>query len=133
MNQNNLQKQILVIEDEPDILLSLKAYLESEGYEVPTANNGEEALGYLKTHPMPHLILLDMKMPVMNGWEFSQEFLKEFDHKAPIVVMTAAADAEERAKEAHANGWLGKPFSLDEITAQIKKFTSSSWELSQQS
>ncbi|MFM8268696.1 MAG: response regulator transcription factor, partial [Pseudomonadota bacterium] len=91
MNQNHSHKQILVIEDEPDILFSLKAYLESEGYEVPTAQNGEEAMGYLKTHPMPNLILLDMKMPVMSGWEFSQEFSKAFDHKAPIVVMTAAA------------------------------------------
>lgn len=123
MNKTSRRNKILVIEDEADILFSLKTFLESEGYEVSTAENGEQGMEYLRTHPMPNLILLDMKMPVMSGWDFSRNFYKVFDHKAPIVVMTAAADAEERAKEARADGWLGKPFSLDEISAQIKKLT----------
>jgi len=124
MITKNTKKTILVIEDEADILFSLKTYLESEGYQVVTAENGEGGLNFLQKNPMPHLILLDMKMPVMNGWEFSEHYRKNFSQsfRAPVIVMTAAADAEARAREAQANGWLGKPFSLEEITAQLQKF-----------
>ncbi|NBX76150.1 MAG: response regulator [Proteobacteria bacterium] len=122
MNNPKTKKNLLVIEDEADILFSLKSYLESEGYEVATAENGKEGLTFLDEHPMPALILLDMKMPVMNGWEFSEAYRRKFSLRAPVIVMTAAADAEARAREAQANGWLGKPFSLDEINSQLQKF-----------
>jgi len=122
MNIHKPQKTLLVIEDEADILFSLKTYLESEGYHVVTAGNGKEGLTFLNMNPMPALVLLDMKMPVMNGWEFSNEYRKQFPLRAPLVVMTAAADAEARAREAQANGWLGKPFSLEEINNQLQKF-----------
>jgi len=115
-------KRILLIEDEPDILFSLKMFLESEGFEVSAAQNGEEGMRILKTQEMPQLILLDMKMPVMSGWDFCSEFINTFDHKAPLVVMTAAADAAERAKEAQATGWLGKPFTLDELVTKINQY-----------
>lgn len=121
MNPRTSHKTLLIIEDEPDILFSLQAFLESEGYHVLTAQNGEEAMQVLKTQLMPNLILLDMKMPVMSGWDFCRDFIKAFDHKAPLIVMTAAADAAERAKEAQASGWLGKPFSLEELSAKVKK------------
>ncbi|NBT59736.1 response regulator [bacterium] len=123
MNLSKDKKTILVVEDEYDILFSVKSFLESEGYEVFTAQNGQEAFELLKKKKMPHLILLDMKMPTMDGWEFSRRFYKAYDNKAPLIVMTAAANAEERAREAHANGWIGKPFTLEDVSDQIKKFT----------
>lgn len=117
------QKSILVIEDEVDILSSVSVFLQSDGYDVLEARNGQEGFTLLKENGMPHLILLDMKMPVMDGWEFSRDFFNNYDERAPLIVMTAAADAEERAREAHANGWIGKPFTLNDISTQIRKFT----------
>lgn len=113
-------KTILVLEDEQDILQTLSALLKSEGYKVETAQNGQEALDFLKKSPMPDLILLDMKMPVMNGWAFTDEFYRLYDHRAPLFVMTAAADAEVRAKEVKASNSIGKPFDIDELLNKIK-------------
>ena len=114
-------KRILVVEDDPTILDTLKIFLESEGYLVQIAENGFIALELLKNCKMPHLILLDMKMPVMNGWEFAAEFSAKYNHRAPIVVMTAASDAKQRASEITSSGWIGKPFDLDELLGVIKK------------
>ena len=118
---NTPQKRLLIIEDERDIRDTLKDFLESEGYDVDSADNGSTALVHLQTHPLPNLILLDMKMPVMNGWEFAAAFLEKYDHDCPIVVMTAAADAEKRAAEIHADGWVGKPFELDDLLGKIRQ------------
>ena len=115
-------KLILVIEDDPDIQSSIKFFLESEGYTTLSADNGFEAMKVLKTSDTPNLILLDMKMPIMNGWEFANEFYDKHDHMSPIVVMTAAADAELRAKDIHATGWLSKPFDLDVLLGKVKKY-----------
>ena len=117
-------KIIMLIEDDIDILYTLKDYLQSEGYIVLTAQNGFLAMELLAKSKMPNLILLDMKMPVMDGWEFAKVYLEKYGHQAPIVVMTAAADAEQRAKEISAIGWIEKPFDLDILLKEIKKFES---------
>jgi CheY-like chemotaxis protein len=116
-------KTILIVEDDKDILFTVSLFLESEGYTVQTAENGAIALELLKSSksPLPHLILLDMMMPVLNGWQFAAEFHKQFDDKSPIVVMTAAANAEQRAKDIGAKGWIGKPFLLEDLLKLIEK------------
>ncbi len=119
--QNN-QKTILIIEDELDILNVLQDFLISENYRVLSSLNGLEALKILKNEPPPNLILLDMKMPVMNGWEFSKEYRKQFSKRSPIVVMTAAAEAQDRAADIQANSWIEKPFNLEPFLEKIKKF-----------
>ena len=116
------KKTILIVEDEKDILFTLKDFLESENYHILVAENGVEAMELLKTSGIPDLILLDMKMPIMNGWEFAIEFLDKHDHQSPIVVITAAADAEQRAKDISAVGWVEKPFDLDVLLKTIKKY-----------
>lgn len=117
------QKNILVIEDEIDILIPLRDYLEIEGYNVSTATNGLEAMEILKNESIiPNLILLDMKMPIMDGWKFAAEFLDKYDHMSPIIVMTAAAEAKERANDIQATGWIAKPFDLDVLIEKVKKF-----------
>jgi len=113
-------KKILIIEDDEDILFTLKAFLETENYQVSTAENGASALELIKTDGVPNLILLDMKMPIMNGWEFAIEFVNKFDHLSPIVVMTAAEDAQKRARDISAIGWVGKPFDLNDLLKKIK-------------
>jgi CheY-like chemotaxis protein len=122
MNTEHAKKSILIVEDDPDILMALKAFLEVEDYTVRTAENGFEAMKLLSDGKMPNLILLDMKMPVMNGWQFAIEFLAKHDHLSPIVVMTAAADASLRANDINAIGWVAKPFDLDELLKVVKKY-----------
>ncbi len=121
MTLGSASKLVLVIEDEEDIRYTLQVFLESEGYVVQTAENGLSALEWLKLGRIPNCILLDMKMPVMTGWQFAREFVDRYDHLAPILIMTAAADAEQRAKEIGASGWIGKPFVLQELLDKIKR------------
>lgn len=114
-------KTILVIEDEKVILNTLKEFLEFEGYNILVADNGLTALAILEKSAMPHLLLLDMKMPKMNGWEFAKAFNEKYNNAAPIIVATAAVDAEQRAKDVNAVDWVEKPFNLDVLLEKIKK------------
>jgi CheY-like chemotaxis protein len=114
-------KTILVVDDEKEILLTLQDFLESEGYNVLAAENGLKAMQLLEKFGVPDLILLDMKMPIMNGWEFANKFHDRHDHLSPVVVITAAADAEQRAKDINADGWIEKPFNLDSLLSKIKQ------------
>ncbi len=113
-------KRVLVVEDDPDVVTLVALVLEDSGYQVETAANGLEAL-HSVGRSLPNLILLDMKMPVMNGWEFAEAFYERHDHRAPIVVLTAADDAKRRAGEIGANGWLGKPFSLEALLTTVER------------
>lgn len=116
------QDTILIVEDNQDIMSLLAYFLEAEGYAVKTAENGRLALEIVQTIGVPTLILLDMKMPVMDGWEFAAEFDRRYGRCAPIVVMSAARDGAQYAKEINANGWLNKPFTLGAVLDAVKKF-----------
>jgi len=116
------RKLVLVVDDEPDILHLVKWALERARYRVETAANGREALDMIGRR-LPDLIVLDMKMPVMDGWEFAKEFRAAYDSSVPIVVLTAAADAKKRAEEIGAAGWIGKPFDLDALVNTVDRLT----------
>jgi urea transport system substrate-binding protein len=111
---------ILVVDDDPDLRECLRLMLTSMGFEVTSAANGREALDDMESHD-PDLILLDMKMPVMDGWEFCRA-LEGRDTRPPIVVLTAAPDPAGRAAEVHVEGWLGKPFEYADLEAIVRKF-----------
>jgi DNA-binding response OmpR family regulator len=113
---------ILVVEDDPDILSSVADILDFEGYAVETAMDGSIALSILE-NVQPTLILLDMRMPVLNGWEFAR-ILKERGIKVPILVMTAAQDARRWAEEIGAEGFIPKPFHVMDLLDAIAKFHS---------
>ena len=106
---------ILVVDDDPDLREFLRLMVTSMGFDVTSAANGQEALDVMEGHD-PDLIILDMKMPVMNGWEFCRA-LEGRDGRPPIVVLTAAPDPAARAAEVHAEGWLGKPFEYADLEA----------------
>lgn len=108
------QQPILVVDDDEVILSTLALFLADEGYDVVVASNGKEALERAK-HEHPRLILLDMKMPVMDGWAFAAAYREQPGPHAPIIVMTAARDARARAAEIAADGYLAKPFDLDRL------------------
>lgn len=116
-----MKNTILVVEDEQDLLSSIKFFLESEGYNVIAAENGLIALNLIHNQGVPNMILLDMKMPVMNGWQFADAFSKKYKDQSPIVVMTAAPSAERRAQEINAIKWLSKPFELDDLLRTVKE------------
>jgi CheY-like chemotaxis protein len=107
---------ILIVDDDPGILGFLELALLDEGYRVRAATNGRDALERV-SETTPDLILLDMNMPVMDGWEFCDRLRGRGQPYTtiPIVVMTAARDASTRSREVGAQGFLGKPFDLDRL------------------
>ncbi len=118
--QRSSHRSVLVIDDDQDLLELMAFVLSAEGFDVQTAGDGREALGEVE-RSMPGLILLDMKMPVMNGWEFAAEFHKRYDGGAPIVVVTAAENAEKRAEEIGASGWVSKPFDVGYLVRVVRR------------
>jgi two-component system chemotaxis response regulator CheY len=111
---SNQRARILVVDDDLDIAELVRLALTDEGFDVITATNGAAALDVAQATP-PDLVLLDMRMPIMDGWTFARRYRSAPPPRAPIVVMTAARDAAERAAEIDADGYLSKPFSLDEL------------------
>jgi two-component system, chemotaxis family, chemotaxis protein CheY len=113
------RRPILVVDDDPEILAMLRDFLESEGLVVRTAANGAEALDALD-EVAPALILLDMRMPVLDGWAFAQR-VRERRLAYPIVVMTAAESARAWAEEIGATGYIAKPFDVNELLQTIER------------
>ncbi|HEX2172583.1 MAG TPA: response regulator [Dehalococcoidia bacterium] len=116
---------VLVVDDDEAIRDLVTQILETEGYAVATATNGAEALDVIedirRTHPTcPALILLDMRMPVLDGWGVART-LKERGLRLPIVVMTAARDARVWAAEIGADSYLAKPFELDDLLLTVSQ------------
>lgn len=107
---------ILVVDDDPDILDALSEILEGEGYRVRRARNGREAFERLGPVP-PQLILLDLMMPVMDGWEFATRMRQDDETPAevPIIVLSADRNVGAKARELGAVGHLSKPFELGEL------------------
>jgi CheY-like chemotaxis protein len=115
------QARILVVDDDTSIRSFVEMALDGEGYAVSTATNGAQALA-VTGQLQPDLILLDMRMPIMDGWTFARRYREKDGPHAPIVVITAATDAGERAAEIDADGFLGKPFDLDELLGLVLRY-----------
>ena len=119
MSRTAVAQHILVVDDDPDILETLSDFLDFEGYLVETATNGAEALQAVE-RAQPALVLLDMRMPILDGWGFAHE-LQRRGIKLPIVVMTAARDAQAWAREIAAEGCLPKPFNLTDVLVTVER------------
>lgn len=114
-------KLVLVVDDDVELQDMVQMLLNGAGYRVATATDGGQALEKVEQE-MPNLILLDMKMPGMDGWKFAREFRARHNRSVPIVVVTAAEDARKRAEEVGAEGHLGKPFEIDELLHLVEQF-----------
>lgn len=114
-------KSLLVVDDDPDILEALSEILEGEGFDVRRARNGQEALERLEER-QAHLVLLDLMMPVMDGWEFAQE-LRRRPHlpAVPIVVLSADRNVATKAAEIGARSFLAKPFELNDLLDTLEE------------
>lgn len=119
-----MPKEILVVDDDETIRTLVMLTLREEGFEVATAANGREALAHLEHGGAPALILLDMRMPMMNGWEFAAAYRARPGAHAPIVAFTAAVDIGDRASAINAEYALAKPFELDELINTVRRITS---------
>lgn len=111
---------ILVVDDDSSILDTVTAILNMEGYHVATATNGAEALEKVSRY-QPSVVLLDMRMPVLDGWGFAAE-MKARGESTPIIVMTAAHDARRWAKEIGAAAFVAKPFAIPDLLTTIERF-----------
>jgi CheY-like chemotaxis protein len=119
-------RHILVVDDDPAIRDVVVDILEMSDYAVQTATNGAEALEQLCSHP-PRAILLDLMMPVMNGWEFLRECRRRPTCKrVPVAVMSAARDAAAAADELGAQAFLTKPFDMDRVLSIVADLSSRS-------
>jgi CheY-like chemotaxis protein len=113
-------KNILVVDDEPAIRATLRMALELDGYAVYEAANGEDALNQLRSIPRPALILLDLMMPAMDGWQFVEAAGRDANLAGiPVVVITAFAN---RGKPIRAQQLLEKPIDLATLFAVARAY-----------
>ena len=117
--------RILVVDDEPDIRRICRILLETGGYTVLEAATGAEAVEQVRQHPELDLILMDIQMPIMDGYE-ATKIIRSFNNKnaqIPIIAMTANAFTEDRlrAKEAGMNEHIAKPFDAKLLVKIIHK------------
>ena len=114
--------EIMIVEDDHDTREMLERFLQLEGFQVRTAANGEEALESLRTAGNPCVILLDLMMPVMNGWQFREAQVRQPAHeKVPVIVVTAAGP-QNGIPSIAADGWLSKPVDFEQLLATIGAF-----------
>jgi CheY-like chemotaxis protein len=107
-----------VVDDDPSIVAVVSDILLAEGHEVVSAENGAEALAKVNGEA---LVLLDMRMPVLDGWGFARQF-RASGKRSPIVVMSAAENARRWAEEIGAAGYLAKPFEMDALIAAVERY-----------
>lgn len=116
--------RILVVDDDPHIRQMLAYALADEGYQVDEAADGRAALEMVSRR-RPDVILLDMKMPGMDGWEFARLHRERHGHQIPIVVLTAAPDVARRAADIDAEGYVSKPFDLQVLLDRVSAIAGS--------
>lgn len=116
MNEAHADTHVLVVDDDFDIRDTLRELLELEGLRTIGAANGREALRQLRDGVRPGLILLDLMMPEMSGWEFRGEQLRDPAlADIPVVILSATPDVARTAEELDAAGYVRKPFDLNEL------------------
>ena len=115
---------ILLVEDDPDIRLSLVELLTDEGYHVQAAVNGQDALDYLRQAPsLPKLILLDLMMPVKDGFQFREEQLLDPELAGiPTIIVSADAHIAVKAAKAGVSEFLRKPVDLKALFSLLTRY-----------
>ena len=112
-------RKILVVDDKPELRTLLKSYLTQEGFGVVAAGDGREAL-FVARHEKPDLIILDLMMPEMSGYEFMRAYSREAD--TPVIILTAKLEENDKVLglELGADDYVTKPFSPRELTARVR-------------
>ncbi len=112
---------VLLIDDDPEVLETATSYLSQHGFQVFTTSLWTEAIAHLQATP-PDLVLLDLTLPTVQG-ETLLEFIREQDQNLPVVILTSGIDAEkiEHLGKLHANGFIRKPFDVDDLLVVVEQ------------
>ena len=115
-----MKKRILLIEDEPHILLGLKDALEFEGFAVLSAQKGHDGVSLARAEK-PDCVILDIMLPDINGYQVCEE-IRRWDAHVPIIMLTARSQATDKIRglDAGADDYVTKPFSVNELVARIR-------------
>jgi DNA-binding NarL/FixJ family response regulator len=127
------RKKLLLIDDDPNLVLLVKDYLEFQGYEVITANNGKEALKILESN-LPDMIVCDIMMPEIDGYGFVEELRKNPNTSwIPLLFLSAKGQSQDRIKGLNlgADFYMVKPFEPEELVAQVESSLKQSGRLMQ--
>ncbi len=118
-------KNILIVDDNPDLIFSVKTGLEAvaQDFKITGLNSAKECFDYLKNNPNPDLILLDIMMPDVDGWDMFDHLKTNDDWKdIPIIFLTARTDeAAKKAGNLMANDFIEKPFDIMDLKCRIEK------------
>jgi CheY-like chemotaxis protein len=110
--------RVLVIDDDDAICELLRQALGDEGYAVATVPHGAAALELVKHH-QPAVMLVDLRMPIMDGWAFVEQYRRVSRPPASIVLLSGARDIAENAKRLGADGFIAKPFRIEDVTETV--------------
>jgi len=121
MTAHTTDVRMLIVEDNPEMALGLKDFFELEGYQVDHAADGEEGLQRITSLPPYNVVLLDVRMPKMNGFDVLRE-ARRAGVRTPVIVVTVEDSREDRLQgfELGADDYVGKPFNVEELAARVK-------------
>lgn len=122
MSGDGEPKKVLVIDDDDELAEVVRQVLREAGYSVATVRHGAAALELVR-HVSPDLILLDLSMPIMDGWSFAAQYRRLAKRGARIVLLTANAAAAAIARTLEVDGYLTKPFDVEELLAIVGRET----------
>ena len=123
-----MSRRILIVEDDHELRDLLQIVLREEGFEVDTCENGQLAIERLqegkKNKDLPSMVILDLNMPVLDGWEVATRLDADPElQDIPVIVSSATKEQGEKAKALHADAYLVKPFTTDEILGVVELFS----------
>lgn len=125
--QTQIQRTVLVVEDDPAVRQTITDVLEEEEYNVTTAANGDEALLTLQQAPLPDVILLDLMMPTMNGWELHKHLQEDARLASiPVVVLSAVAGFQQRRGKLDVAAIIPKPVNVTALLDAVEQAVTSS-------
>jgi two-component system chemotaxis response regulator CheY len=112
--------RVLVIDDDDAVCEILREVLTAEGYAVATVPHGAAALELVKHH-QPAVIMLDLRMPIMDGWSFADQYRRQAKPAASLILISALKDIEESARRIGAATFIQKPFELTDVLSKIQR------------
>lgn len=120
---NATQKKVMILDDDPDIVLVLAAMLEDAGYAVVTADQCDELIDGFYTQELPDVILLDMLLSGSDGREIARQLKRQkLTRGIPVLMLSAHPNAEQEAKAAGADDFLAKPFEIEELLNKVAAY-----------
>ena len=117
-----MKNKLMIVDDDPDILITVRYLFEGKGFEVYTVDNGRDCIKELE-RGFKGIILMDIMMPFMDGWETIQEIVKKgFTQDVIILIISAKAmpnDAKSRGLESYVQGYIPKPFDAENLVSTV--------------